>query len=149
MLNSIDAVSLVGTKAKLEIQGSKVRRTVHSEETEEQAALIEWAGLATVNGIRPGEYLIHIVNEGKRGAKAARDAKRMGLRKGIPDLLLALPRGGFAGLWIEMKAKDGKPTTEQKEWVERLNHAGYHAVISYGFEAAKAEIENYLNAGKL
>ncbi len=139
-INSLDEAHLFGIKRKT----SKNKPVRRQEETEEQAALIEWAGLATVNGIRPGEFLIHIVNEGKRGPKAARDAKRMGLRKGIPDLLLALPRAGYAGLWIEMKSKTGRLTTDQKEWNERLNNVGYRAVICYRFEAAKCEIENYL-----
>ncbi len=59
-------------------------------EFEEQAALIEWADKTVIDGIRIGDYLIHIPNECKRGPKAARDAKRLGLRSAVPDLFLAL-----------------------------------------------------------
>lgn len=45
--------------------------------------------------------IYHIPNEGKRknGAKL----KRIGLRKGIPDLCLPVPKMGFNGLYIELK----------------------------------------------
>ncbi|RLM26570.1 hypothetical protein BIY29_05510 [Brenneria alni] len=127
------------------MRGGRTRKVYHQPELEEQAALIKWAAMATVNGIRPGRYLIHIPNEGKRGPKAAADAKRLGMRAGVSDLLLALPCGGYAGLWIEMKAAGGKPTPGQLEWQELMRSAGYRAEICYGFDAARAEIEEYLS----
>ncbi len=66
-------------------------------EFEEQAALIEWADKTVIDGIRIGDYLIHIPDEEKREPKVARDAKRFGVRAGMPDLFLALPRSGYAG----------------------------------------------------
>ncbi|MFJ5346675.1 MULTISPECIES: VRR-NUC domain-containing protein [Pectobacterium] len=112
--NSISALNTVGTKAKLETRNGKVVKAPHQAELEEQAALIEWADKTVINGIKIGDYLLHIPNEGKRGPKAARDAKRLGIKKGVPDLFLALPRGGYAGLWIEMKAKGGKLSAQQE-----------------------------------
>ncbi|MCK8538228.1 VRR-NUC domain-containing protein [Yersinia ruckeri] len=144
MLNSIDAIAIINTKAKLEVRKGKVRKVNHQAETEEQAALIEWADKTVIDGICVGDYLIHIPNEGKRGPKAARDAKRLGLRKGVPDLFLALPRGGYAGLWIEMKALYGKPTTEQTKWIDRMIKAGFSAEVCKGFRNAKYSIEYYL-----
>ncbi|WP_409311410.1 VRR-NUC domain-containing protein [Pectobacterium sp. B1J-3] len=144
MRNAIEALAAVGSQAKLDIHGGDVRKVYHQAELEEQAALIEWAALTTVNGIRPGRYLIHIPNEGKRGPKAARDAKRLGMKKGVHDLFLALPRSGYSGLWIEMKAIDGRVTPAQLEWQELMRSAGYRAEICYGFDAARSEIERYL-----
>ena len=31
--------------------------------------------------------------------------KRMGFKNGVSDCFLAVPKGGFAGLWIEMKRR--------------------------------------------
>lgn len=145
MLNSIDAIGIIGTAAKLKVRNGKVRKVNHQAETEEQAALIEWADKTVIDGICIGDYLIHIPNEGKRGPKAARDAKRLGLRKGIPDLFLALPRGGYAGLWIEMKADKGVLMGEQAEWISRLTIAGYAAKVCYGFKRTQAQIQYYLS----
>lgn len=144
MFNSIEAIGLVKTKAKLDERGGNVRRVLHSGETEEQAALVEWADKTVINGILVGKFLIHIPNEGKRGPKAAADAKRLGLRPGVPDLFLAIPSGKYHGLWIEMKAKTGKVTSRQKEWIERLCEMDYRAEACYGYYEAKTLIKSYL-----
>lgn len=94
---------------------------------------------------RLGDYLVHVPNEGKRGPKAASEFKRAGGRAGYPDLILDLPSGQWHGLRIEMKAKGGKPTTAQMEWIERLRGAGYRADVCYGFDEAKTTIIEYLN----
>ncbi|WP_262255285.1 VRR-NUC domain-containing protein [Serratia liquefaciens] len=125
ILNNIEAISAVDTKARLDVRGGKLKKVRRQPELEEQAALIEWADKTVIDGIRIGDYLIHIPNEGKRGPKAARDAKRLGLRAGVPDLFLVLTRGGYAGLWIEMKSITGKTTSEQIDWMSKLKNEGY------------------------
>ncbi|WP_203449105.1 hypothetical protein [Pectobacterium brasiliense] len=77
MFNTTDALDFVDTKAKLETQNGKMRKIYHQAELEEQAALIEWADKTVINSVKIGDYLLHIPNEGKRGPKAARDAKRL------------------------------------------------------------------------
>jgi hypothetical protein len=64
-------------------------------------------------------------------------------------------RGGFHGLFIEMKApstigpdgrkRAGRETAEQKAWGERLRAEGYRVVVCWGFEEARAEIMQYLD----
>ncbi|XYQ52857.1 VRR-NUC domain-containing protein [Pectobacterium carotovorum] len=144
LANPVEALCIVCTKAKLETRNGKVKKVPHQAELEEQAALIEWADKTVIDGVRIGDYLLHISNEGKRGPKAARDAKRLGVRAGVPDLFLALPRGGYAGLWIEMKAKSGKLSPQQEVWLNRLEDAGYRAVCCFGFEQVVENIANYL-----
>ncbi|KFX07268.1 hypothetical protein KP22_04040 [Pectobacterium betavasculorum] len=146
MRNSIDALSAVGSQSKLEVCNGSVRKVSHQAELEEQAALIEWADKTVINGIKIGDYLLHIPNEGKRGPKAARDAKRLGVRAGVPDLFLSLPCGGYAGLWIEMKAKGGKLSAQQEVWLKRLDEVGYRAVCCFGYNRAIEEVNNYLTS---
>ncbi|MBD0844873.1 VRR-NUC domain-containing protein [Pectobacterium versatile] len=144
MLNPIDALGMVGTKAKFETRNGKVTKVPHQAELEEQAALIEWADKTVIDGINIGDYLLHIPNEGKRGPKAARDAKRLGVRTGVPDLFLALPRGGYAGLWIEMKSKGGKLSDKQEVWLNRLEDVGYRAACCFGLNQAVKCINDYI-----
>ncbi|MEQ9871075.1 VRR-NUC domain-containing protein [Pectobacterium odoriferum] len=143
--DSITALTLIGTKAKLETYNGKVTKVSHQAELEEQAALIEWADKTVIDGIKIGDYLLHIPNEGKRGPKAARDAKRLGVRAGVPDLFLALPRSGYAGLWIEMKAKGGKLSAQQEVWIKRMSSVGYNAQVCFGYDHAVHDIVNYFN----
>lgn len=69
----------------------------------------------------------------------------MGVKSGVPDIFLPVPRGGFHGLWIEMKrVRSGRVTPAQKDWVERLNGQGYAAHICYGWEQASKLILDYI-----
>ncbi|MDY4380922.1 VRR-NUC domain-containing protein [Pectobacterium brasiliense] len=147
MFNTIDALAFVDTKAKLETRNGNVTKVLHQAELEEQAALIEWADKTVIDGIKIGDYLLRIPNEGKRRPKAARDAKRLGVRAGVPDLFLALPHGGYSGLWIEMKAKGGKLSAQQEVWLKRLEDAGCRAVCCFGFNQASSAISEYIKRG--
>lgn len=71
--------------------------------------------------------------------------KRTGLTKGIPDLMLAVRRGGYGGLFIEMKSATGYPEKHQKEKIEELRAQGYMVEICKSFEAFKIVIDFYLS----
>jgi len=126
------------------VSGQKVKKVRRQPEVEEQAALIEWADKTVIDSVRIGDYLIHIPNEGKRGPKAARDAKRLGVRAGVPDLFLALPRGGYAGLWVEMKSITGIPSSVQIKWINKLICEGYAVALCHGFRRRKDSIMKYI-----
>lgn len=144
MKNAIDMLGAVGSRAKVVPTSTGACRVRGNAELLEQEALIQWAALTVINGYRVGDYLVHIPNEGKRGPKAASEFKRAGGRAGYPDLILDLPSGQWHGLRIEMKAKGGKPTAAQKEWIERLRSVGYRAEVCYGFDEARGLIIEYL-----
>lgn len=112
-------------------------------EAQEQIALIQWANLQS------GKYpelalLYHIPNGGSRHPAEAARLKQQGVRAGVPDLCLPVARGGYNGLYIELKAGRNKPTPLQKEWLSWLNQQGYRAVVCWGWQAAKDEIMAYL-----
>lgn len=112
-------------------------------EAEEQAALFQWAKLA--EGSMPQlRLLFAIPNGGSRHRLEAANLKRQGLKAGVPDICLAYPKGVYHGLYIELKVGKNKPSQAQKEWLARLNSAGYMAVVCYGFQQAKETIEKYL-----
>lgn len=127
-------------------------------EDQHQIALMKWAAITRMPrlpGVEPGafiaDYLIHIPNGGSRHLLEAVKLKAMGAKKGVSDLLLAIPAGGFSGLWIELKApyttsaEKNYPTPEQRAWVARMNAAGYRAVVCYGWTEAQNQIARYLN----
>ena len=114
-------------------------------EDEEQMAVIDWAERMTP--IYPALKLLHhIPNGGKRSKAEAGRFRAMGVKSGVPDLFLPVPRGKFHGLWIEMKrTKDGKVSENQKWWLKALNSLGYSAQVAYGAEQAIRQLEEYLN----
>ena len=116
-------------------------------EDEEQAAVLAWA-----NGHRQ-QYpalcmLFHVPNGGHRGKAEAGRFKAQGVKAGVPDLCLPVPRGGCHGLWIEMKRrKGGTVSDDQQWWLEELNARGYRAVVCRGSDEAVAELKKYLRGG--
>ena len=60
-----------------------------------------------------------VSNGGIRNAWTAKIMKDEGVRAGVSDLILLIPKHGYAGLLIETKKPDGKQSESQKEF-ERL-----------------------------
>lgn len=112
-----------------------------ASEHEEQAALIKWFDI-TQRSLKG--RLLAIPNGGQRHILVASKLKDEGVRRGVPDLFLPVKNRDYCGLFIEMKAKKGKPTPEQLEWIDYLNGAGYFALVCYGMDEAKMAILNYL-----
>jgi len=80
--------------------------------------------------------------------QAAKTLKRMGVKKGVLDFHLALPCGGYHGLWLELKVGKGKLLPEQVAFIDRKNARGYLALAVWGFDAAKEVILTYLKSGE-
>ena len=110
-------------------------------EKQEHLCLMQWVALQP----KIRDYLIHIANEYDGGAIGGFQRKRLGVKKGVSDLLLALPTKTYHGLWIELKRKEGgRVTEEQQDWVNKMNAVGYLAVVCRGYEAAVKVICDYL-----
>ena len=72
-------------------------------------------------------------------------AKSTGYVKGFPDLGVYEAKGGYHGLFIEIKQKGGYPTKDQKYWIEQLNKRKYKAVVCSGIDETLFELQNYLS----
>lgn len=115
-----------------------------ASEQVEQIALIKWAKLHHIP-------LVHIPNEGPRLAHHGANLVRMGLSKGFPDLFMPEPRGGFFGMFIELKQDRHYSESEKKkiswiqqvEWIIYLNEHGYFARVIFGWREASELITMY------
>ena len=110
----------------------------------EQIAVIQWVRL---NERRYPELalLFHPPNGGSRNVIEATNLKRMGVRSGIPDLILPVSRHGYHALYIEMKSGRGRVSAAQADMIERLKEYGNHVAICYDAGAAIDVIEWYLD----
>jgi hypothetical protein len=80
--------------------------------------------------------------------KIAAKLKAEGLKVGVPDLCWPIARGGYHGLFIEMKRREGGvPSKEQKWWIDHLAEQGYLARVCYGSQQAIETIQKYLAGG--
>lgn len=70
--------------------------------------------------------------------------KAEGVKAGVPDLFLPVPRGIYHGAAIEMKTLKGRPTEHQRRWLKDLSEQGYYAIVCKGRDAAVEELTKYL-----
>jgi hypothetical protein len=88
--------------------------------------------------------LFAIPNGGHRHIGVARKMKAEGVKRGVPDYCLPIPRGEYHGLFIELKTKTGSTSKDQKQWLQALTQQGYLAVVAKGADDAIAAIQKYL-----
>jgi hypothetical protein len=115
----------------------------HPEENM-QIALFEWARMQE-HAMPELRLLFHIPNGGKRGKVEAARFKAAGVKAGVPDLFLPVPRGQYHGLFVELKAGKNKPDEAQTAWLTELGRMGYRTAVCYTLDEAIREIKMYLN----
>ena len=124
-------------------------------EFQEQCAVVQWWALygpahgldvrlliASANGA-------HLAGDAQSRAIKMRKLKAAGLRAGCPDLLLAVPRRNFCGLWLEVKRSTwvivrGAHENDQAQYLSLLRGMGYTACFAAGAEKAIYSIKKYL-----
>ena len=113
-----------------------ITKTIPTEKAE-HLKLVSWLNLKHL-------YFNHTANERKTTARQGAELKRLGVKKGFPDISIYL---SDKVLFIELKRSSkskSKVSKEQGEWIELLNSLPYaKARICYGAdEAIKFVIEN-------
>lgn len=115
-------------------------------EAQHQREIFQWAARPDVRLKYPEvDLLFHIANEGNRSKATGAQMKAQGLKSGVPDLCLPVPRGQYGCLFIELKKMGGKTRKAQEEWIKALNEAGCFAEVCHGWRSAVRVIEWYLN----
>lgn len=109
----------------------------------EQISLFRWAEFAE-NKYPELKLMYHVPNEGKRSALTGSRLKQAGLKPGVPDIVLPVARGGYIGLYIELKYGSNKTTENQKDWLRDLRDQNHLTAVCYGWEQAKDLIESYM-----
>jgi hypothetical protein len=113
-------------------------------ENEIQSALMEWA--RSYERLKPElKLLFHIPNGAQKSIAGGRLFKRLGQKSGVPDLFLPVARGGFHGLWIELKSINGKVSPAQRYWIGELEAQGYAVEVCRDWLKAAQLIFDYLN----
>lgn len=122
-------------------------RIIIKRPTEEQIQiqLLSWVNQEAIQFFPELQYLFHVPNGHLRDERIGARLKRAGVKKGVPDLWLPVPKGPYHGLIIELKRDEKSATSpEQRKWIAALNDMGYRAEICIGLENARMTILNYL-----
>lgn len=123
--------------------------------------------IAVANYIRcqyPKVFWFHCPNGGKRNKIEAAKLKKMGVRRGVPDVLIfqtaffpdviniydhevikkVVKSNKYYGLAIELKVKPNNPTKEQWECLEKFEELDFKTAVCYSFDEAQKIIDEYL-----
>lgn len=112
-------------------------------ETIEQQKLISWVDVFHMD---KSPYLFAVPNGGSRHPVEAARLKAEGVRPGVPDLFFYQARGGYFGMFIEMKRRKGAKsvvTGGQEGFMKRARVQGYLCVVAWGCEEAKEALLGY------
>lgn len=114
--------------------------------------------VAWFNRVYPQYYNLFfaVPNGGHRSPAVGKSLRKMGTKRGIPDLFLDVTseiEGQFySGLRAEIKPDKRivrrYPSAEQKVVITQMNYQGYYARVLYGIDEIKSTIKWYLS-GKL
>lgn len=108
-----------------------------------QAEVIRWARMRQA-AVPELELLYHVPNGGKRGKFEACRLKAQGVRAGVPDLHLPIARGGYIGLWIEMKTATGRLSEDQRKIIAMLCAEGHRVEVCRSAADAVEVLEDYM-----
>lgn len=116
-------------------------------EHDDQVALFEWTLYNT--GRWPElRYMFAVPNGGLRKKATAGKLKAEGAKAGVPDICLPVARGGYHGLYIEMKFGYNTATEAQHDYGVFLTGQGYCSTLCRGYDQAVEVIEWYMGQEK-
>lgn len=123
---------------------AKKQKTGKVSESLAQQRIFKWAA-AQWQWMPDIAMMYHIPNEGS-GGNYGRTQKLLseGMKPGMPDIHLPVPKNGYHGLWIELKVGYNKPTQQQLECLAELRRLGHYAQWVKGEEAAIELISRYM-----
>lgn len=114
-------------------------------EWQEAERLIGWVNTEGLAAHPELEWLCAIPNGGWRNKTVAAKLKRQGVKPGVYDFRLAVARGGYHGLDMELKRRAGGTLSQhQKRWGEGLTMNGYLAAVCHGWQEARDRLVDYL-----
>lgn len=119
----------------------RVRKYRH-EESDLQTACVRWFRLQYPS---LALSLFAVPNGGSRNLREAARMKGEGVTAGVADLILLVPRSGYASLCIEMKSAAGRQRPEQKAWQQAVEKAGNRYVVCRSFDEFRAVVDDYLS----
>ena len=113
----------------------------------EAVNLMRW--VRSMTGTYPSLRRFHAIpNGGHRSKATAGKLKAEGAMPGVLDYFLPCARGRWHGLYLELKAQDGRPSPEQTEFARDVIAEGFAAVFCKGWQDASRALVEYLRGAE-
>lgn len=108
-----------------------------------QCGCVKWLRLQY-----PDVICFAIPNGGARNAVTGARLKAEGVLAGVPDLMIAEPRGYWAGLFVEMKTEKGRLSEAQSKMQRALIAKGYLFAVCRSFDDFRQIVKDYMAEGR-
>lgn len=137
------------------------RKRPSQEEAREQTFLNNWIENNAPKQLKPlffaipnGEKRPTKTYINKRGEEitycpAGKRLKDQGVKKGVLDYFIMIPKTPYYGLMIEMKSKEGKLSPEQAVFIDAARKVGYRCEVARSFSEAKNYILDYFGVDRI
>ncbi len=124
-------------------------------ESDHQKQFIKWIDMQPAPGMpgeKLGDYCYAVPNgvwiptpDKHLRMRIIMSQRRLGLRKGVPDIIIDLPLHQWHGARIEMKRDANSVISdEQIAWLTRLRARGYFCELCAGVQEATGAVRRYL-----
>lgn len=87
----------------------------------------------------------HCPNGGSRNPIEGAKLKGMGVKRGVPDVLIVQPTDQHCGLAIELKVGRNRQTPEQKDWQEVLIGCGWAYEVCRSLDEVMEVVDRHYN----
>jgi len=121
---------------------SKKKRVVKHEEADIQTEFFD--KVFKVFPTLPRKLLFAVPNGGSRNKVEAANMKKQGVTPGVADVILLIPKKGYASLCLEFKTAAGRQSDEQKEFQKQAEMCRSKYVIVRSAMEAITVIREYL-----
>ena len=136
---AIPAITVMLSKR---IHPSKRKRKKNNEEERMQCKFFE--EVEKLFPRLPNKLLFAVPNGGSRHIREAANLKRQGVTSGVSDVILLIPKKGYASLCIEFKTKKGIQSEEQKEFQRQAENCRNKYVIARSVKQGIDALKEYL-----
>lgn len=147
------------TRAEVQSGAAAVAKVKKPRESDIQKQFIKWIDMQPapdMPGCKLGEWVFAVPNgiwipgDTITRMRIIMSQRRLGMRKGAPDVTIAFPVHGWHGAFIELKrdkeqVAPAQIKPEQRAWLDRLRRVGYFVEMCVGLEAACDAVRRYLD----
>lgn len=117
------------------------KQTTPQSESQLQHSCLEWFRLQYPS---LSMMMFAVPNGGKRDAKTGAQMKYEGCIRGVADLILLVPKKGYASLCIEMKTPKGVQSEHQRTWQREAEKYRNRYVVCRSLDEFMNEVNTYL-----
>lgn len=121
---------------------SKKKRTIKHEEADIQTEFFD--KVFKLFPTLPHKLLFAVPNGGSRNKVEAANMKKQGVTPGVPDVILLIPKKGYASLCLEFKTATGRQSNEQREFQRQAEiYRNKYIIVRSAMEAIQT-VKEYI-----